>query len=221
MLNRAGEDFRERNARNTSSAPVRRLACGDTLKQTDLAATLKRIQLEGRDGFYKGETARLIVEEMQAGNGIIILMMTWRTYDAVWRHPLQFRYHEYTIISMPPPSSGGVALVQLLGMLEPFDLAALGHNTPDYIHLVTHAEQLVYADRAKWLGDPDFYPVPQNRLTRYRISACRDGRIRSHTPHPSSDIAAGVPAGYEKRTDHPLQHRGCTGNAVSLIHNFE
>ena len=104
----AGEDF-AKEIHATLICAATATGMGDTLKQTDLAATLKRIQLEGRDGFYKGETARLIVEEMQAGNGIITCD-DLATYDAVWRHPLQFRYHEYTIISMPPPSSGGVAL---------------------------------------------------------------------------------------------------------------
>lgn len=215
MLNRAGEDFRERNTRNTYLRRYGDWHAGDTLKQTDLAATLKRIQLEGRDGFYKGETARLIVEEMQAGNGIISYD-DLANYDAVWRHPLQFRYHEYTIISMPPPSSGGVALAQLLGMLEPFDLTALGHNTPDYIHLVAHAEQLVYADRAKWLGDPDFYPVPQNRLTDTAyLHARMEGFDHTHAT-PSSDIAAGVPAGYESEQTTHFSIVDAQGNAVSL-----
>src|SRR5690606_6804107 len=123
---------------------------GDNLKQKDLARTLKRIKKKGRDGFYAGETARLIVEEMEAGNGIITLE-DLQLYHSKWRDPVIGNYKGYKIISMGPPSSGGIALNQLLGMAEHFDLAASGHHSPQTIHLMTEMERRVYADRAKHL----------------------------------------------------------------------
>jgi gamma-glutamyltranspeptidase/glutathione hydrolase len=136
---------------------------GDRLKQHDLAQTLLRIKNTGRAGFYEGETARLMVEEMKAGNGIITeedLLL----YESVWREPVVGGYRGVKVISMGPPSSGGIALLQLLTMASFFDLKEAGHNTAPTVHLMTEMERRVYADRASHLGDSDFWEVPQELL---------------------------------------------------------
>ncbi|MGI9204567.1 MAG: gamma-glutamyltransferase [Woeseiaceae bacterium] len=128
---------------------------GDTWKQPDLAATLERIQRDGKDGFYKGETARLIAEYMAANDGIITLE-DLEKYEAIEREPIRGNYRGYEIVSMPPPSSGGVGVVQMLNILEGFDLQEIGHNSALYLHLLTESMRRAYADRANFLGDPDF-----------------------------------------------------------------
>jgi len=135
----------------------------DKLKQPDLAKTLTRIRDQGRAGFYEGETARLIVEEMESGNGIIT-EEDLRLYQSVWRDPVVGTYKGIKVICMGPPSSGGIALLQLLGMAASFDLAGYGHNAVQTIHLMTEMERRVYADRASHLGDPDYWEVPQDLL---------------------------------------------------------
>ncbi|MCL4143235.1 UNVERIFIED_CONTAM: hypothetical protein GTU68_002528, partial [Idotea baltica] len=132
---------------------------GDSIYHKDLAHTLTRIRDKGRAGFYEGETAELIVAEMNRGNGIMTLE-DLKNYEATWREPIRGSFKNYDIISMGPPSSGGIALMQLLKMVEPYDLAAFGWHQKRYIHLLVEAERRVYADRSKHLGDPDFYPVP-------------------------------------------------------------
>lgn len=160
---------------------------GDRLKQKDLARTLKRIKKKGRDGFYAGETARLIVEEMEAGNGIITLE-DLQLYHSKWRDPVIGNYKGYKIISMGPPSSGGIALNQLLGMAEHFDLAASGHHSPQTIHLMTEMERRVYADRAKHLGDPDFWEVPQQEMLAPQYLSSRVKQIDLHKATPSEEV---------------------------------
>ena len=132
--------------------------------QTDLAQTLERIANGGRDGFYKGETARLLAAEMERGGGIITLEDLAR-YQAKERTPIKGTYRGYDIISMPPPSSGGVAMVQMLNILEGYDLASMGHNSADYIHHLTEAMRRAYRDRARFVADIDFVDVPVHRLT--------------------------------------------------------
>ncbi len=128
---------------------------GDVWKQPDLADTLERIQKNGKDGFYKGETARLTAEFM-ANNGGIITLEDLEKYQAFEREPIRGTYRGYEIVSMPPPSSGGTVLVQMLNILEGFDLKEIGHNSALYLHLLTEAMRRAYADRANFLGDPDF-----------------------------------------------------------------
>lgn len=128
---------------------------GETWKQPDLAATLERIQKDGKDGFYKGETARLIADYM-AANGGIITLRDLEKYAAIEREPIRGNYRGYEIVSMPPPSSGGVGLVQMLNILEGFELQEIGHNSALYLHLLTESMRRAYADRANFLGDPDF-----------------------------------------------------------------
>jgi len=140
---------------------------GETLRQPDLARTLERIMLNRSDGFYRGETARLIAQEMERGGGLIT-EADLELYQAKERTPVRGTYRGYEIISMPPPSSGGVALVTMLNMLERFDLASMGHNTTPYIHHVAEAMRRAFRDRARWLADADFVDVPVHRLTSKR-----------------------------------------------------
>ncbi|MEN8247898.1 MAG: gamma-glutamyltransferase [Bacteroidota bacterium] len=137
---------------------------GDTLINNDLAEALIRIRDNRREGFYKGETARLLIEEMERGGGIIT-QEDLDSYESKWRPAIEGTYREHKIITMPPPSSGGIALIQLLASVEPYALKEIGHNTTDYVHLLVEAERRAYADRAEYLGDMDFYNVPVKQLT--------------------------------------------------------
>ena len=128
---------------------------GDTWRQPDLARTLERIRDQGKDGFYKGKTARLIADFMAANHGIITLE-DLEKYEAKEREPILGTYRGYQIVSMPPPSSGGTVLVQMLNILEGFNLREIGHNSALYLHLLTEAMRRAYADRANFLGDTDF-----------------------------------------------------------------
>src|SRR5690554_6274294 len=162
---------------------------GDILKQIDLAKTLKRIKRQGREGFYAGETARLMVEEMEAGNGIISLE-DLRSYESVWREPVIGQYQGYKVISMGPPSSGGIALGQLLGMAEHFDLSSSGYGTAPTIHLMTEMERRVYADRASHLGDPDYWEVPQQKMLDGEYLSGRVAEINPNRATPSEEVQA-------------------------------
>jgi gamma-glutamyltranspeptidase/glutathione hydrolase len=137
---------------------------GDTLVQRDLATTLIRIRDGGSKGFYEGKTARLIVEEMQRGDGIISLE-DLKKYTAKWRQPHRFLYRGYQVVSMPPPSSGGLLLHQMLHMVAPFPLQQYGFHTPQSVQVMTEAERRAYADRAKYMGDADFVDVPVATIT--------------------------------------------------------
>ncbi|MGV3656464.1 MAG: gamma-glutamyltransferase [Chitinophagaceae bacterium] len=137
---------------------------GDTLVQTELAQTLKRIQKEGAAGFYEGETARLIVEEMKRG-GSIITEKDLKAYRAIWRTPHTFIYKNYKVVSMPPPSSGGILLHQMLKMVEDKPLSSWGFLAPQSVQVMVEAERRAYADRAQYIGDPDFYTVPTVTIT--------------------------------------------------------
>jgi gamma-glutamyltranspeptidase/glutathione hydrolase len=137
---------------------------GERLVQEDLAGSLERIMNEGRDGFYRGETARLLAEEMRRGGGWITEEDLAR-YQAVEREPIRGTFRGYEIITMAPPSSGGVALVEMLNILEGYDLAAMGHNSAEAIHFMVEAMRRAYRDRALYLGDPDFVRVPVAQLT--------------------------------------------------------
>lgn len=162
-LNKFEEAFRTNNTQPTVFIKDEKWAVGELLQQSDLAASLNRVREDGRDGFYTGKTAELIVAEMQRGNGIISLE-DLKNYDAKWREAITTDYKNYRLISMPPPSSGGVAVAQMLEMIEPYPLADYGFQSKAAIHLMVEAERRAYADRAKFLGDTDFYPVPIDSL---------------------------------------------------------
>ncbi|MDE0645072.1 MAG: gamma-glutamyltransferase [Gammaproteobacteria bacterium] len=182
--------------------------------QTDLATTLKRISKEGTKGFYEGETADLIVAEMQRGNGLIS-HGDLKRYTPVWREPVHGTYRDYQIISMPPPSSGGVLFVQMLNMLEKFDVGELGFGTLATIHLMSEVERRAYADRATHLGDSDFYPVPIDELIDKKYASERMEDFTPDKASKSATIEAGKVSIESLETTHlsVIDHEG---NAVAL-----
>lgn len=137
---------------------------GELFRQPDLGRALARIRDQGRDGFYKGETARLIVEEMKRGGGLISYADLER-YEAKEREPVRGTYRGYDVIGMPPPSSGGVGVIEMLNILEGFDLRSMGHNSPKYLHHLAESMRLAFRDRARHIADPDFEEIPVARLT--------------------------------------------------------
>ena len=163
---------------------------GDIIVQKDLAETLKRIALNGRDGFYEGKTADLIVNEMKLNNGLIS-HDDLKEYNSVYREPIVGNYRGHTIISMGPPSSGGPLIIQMLNMLENFEVQAMKRNSTEFVHMLTEIQRLAYADRAIHLGDPDFYPSPVPMLISKDYAKKRLGLISMDQATPSSEIAAG------------------------------
>lgn len=135
----------------------------DVIQYPALAATLKRIAKNGRDEFYKGKTAKILVDYLQKKGGIIT-KQDLKQYKAKWRDPIHFNYKDLKIISMSPPSSGGICLGQIFKMIEPFDLAKTGHNSSETIQVIVEAERRAYADRSYYLGDPDFIKIPVEKL---------------------------------------------------------
>ena len=135
----------------------------DTIKYPALANTLKRILKNGKDEFYKGKTAQILVDYIQKNGGIITLK-DLASYEAKWRKPLQFNYKELKITSMSPPSSGGICLAQIMKMIAPYDLSKMGHNSEKAIQVIVEAERRAYADRSQFLGDPDFVKIPVKEL---------------------------------------------------------
>ncbi len=186
---------------------------GELFVQEDLAQTLQRISDQGRDGFYKGKTAQLIVAEMERGNGLIGLE-DLEAYESVWREPIIGDYRGYQVLSMPPPSSGGVLLVQMLNMLEPFELSKTGVATSESMHLMVEVERRAYADRAVHLGDSDFYPVPIESLTDKNYARSRFHDFSATKKTQSQQIAAGVMPLESEETTHLSAIDG-EGNAVA------
>lgn len=185
---------------------------GDILKQPQLAETLKRIRDKGRDGFYSGLTARYIVNEMKRGNGVIS-EDDLAGYQARFREPVQTVYRDYRIISVPPPSSGGIILFQLLSMVEKYDLNKLGYHTAATIHLITEAERRAFADRAVYLGDPGFVKVPVAGLTNKDYLVGRMSDFNEKHASVSSNIKNGIPAESEQTTHYSIVDS--KGNAVA------
>lgn len=163
----------------------------DTIKYPALAETLKRISKNGRDEFYKGETAVMLVNFLQEKGGIISLE-DLADYEAKWRDPVEFPYRDLNIISMAPPSSGGVTLAQIFGMLEPFNLRSMGHNSAEYIQVLAEAERRAYADRNYYLGDPDFVEVPMEILMSKSYLSERMGTFNPDKATLSSEISQGT-----------------------------
>jgi gamma-glutamyltranspeptidase/glutathione hydrolase len=188
---------------------------GDTLIQQDLAKTLRRMRDEGAKGFYEGETAKLIVEEMKRGKGIISAD-DLKNYKAKQRDPVVFDYKEdYTILTMPLPSSGGVLLPMMMHMVEDQPIASYGYGTLQSVHLMAEVERFAYADRAKYLGDVDYYKVPISTLIS---RAYARERMKSFDPARagnSQEIQAGVIPAESKQTTH-FEACDSEGNAVSI-----
>ena len=186
---------------------------GDTLRQQQLSLTLIRIRDKKRDGFYGGETARLICDQMAKLNGLIT-QADLDAYQAVWREPISGEYRDVAFYSMPPPSSGGVALKQLLGIVSSFDLQKFGLLSPRAVHVMAEAERRVYADRAQWLGDPDFFDVPVDQLTDTDYLKSRSLEISLASATPSKEVQAlAIPAESEETTHYSVVDQW--GNAVA------
>ena len=187
---------------------------GSRWRNPDLAATLERIAERGPAGFYEGETADLIVAEMQRGGGIIT-HEDLRRYRARWREPIQFTYRGRRVISMPPPSSGGITLALIANILEGYDLGRMGWSSPAALHLTAEAMRRAFADRNHYLGDPDFVEIPLARLLSPRYAADWRGTISRERATPSSAIAAGGVFEEGSHTTH-FSIVDPAGNAVAL-----
>ena len=204
--------------KNNTTLPVfyrsdRDWLAGDTLVQKELAKTLKRIAQLGVKDFYEGETARLIVNEMKRGGGIIT-MADLKNYKAKERTPVTYNYKGYTIVSMPPPSSGGILVQQMLAMLQSRPLPYYGFESVKSVQLITEVERRAYADRAEHLGDPDFYKVPMKQLVSPAYVAQRMADYDSTKASVSTNVKPGmIPESME--TTH-LSVIDANGNAVSV-----
>jgi gamma-glutamyltranspeptidase/glutathione hydrolase len=187
---------------------------GEILRQQDLAWTLRQISKHGTRGFYQGPVAEKLAAEMQRGGGLIT-REDLAAYRAVEREPVRGRFHGYEIVSMPPPSSGGVHLVQMLNVLEGFPLRELKHNSAAYLHVLTETMKRAYADRSKYLGDPDFFEVPIAGLTSRSYAAQIRAAIDPKRATPAAEIApvAEFPRESTQTTHFTVMDR--EGNVVS------
>jgi len=187
----------------------------DLLVQNNLYKTLKRIQNNKRDGFYSGKTADLLLNEMNQGNGIFTLE-DLKNYSSIWREPIIGNYKNHKIISMGPPSSGGIALVQMLNGAEKLNINKYEHNSKNYIHMISEIESRVYADRATYLGDPDFFEVPSNTLMSNKYLENKFKTILLNKKTASSDIKEGqIEMNETEETTH-FSIVDKFGNAVSI-----
>lgn len=191
---------------------------GDTLIQKDLAHTLELIRDKGEAGFYEGETAQKIIAEMQRGNGIITLQ-DLKNYRAKERKPAAFDYRGYTVETMPLPSSGGVVLQQMLGILQNYPVDQYGFESVKSVQLMTEIERRAYADRAQYLGDQDFVKVPVNELVSQRYLRQRMANFDPDHATPSDSISAGILPPESEETTH-LSIVDDSGNAVSVTYTL-
>lgn len=187
---------------------------GDILKQPELAHSLRLIAEKGTKGFYEGETAVKIVNAVQDAGGIMTLD-DLKHYKVVEREPVRGEYRGYQVVSMPPPSSGGVHIIQMLNVLQQFPIDKLGHNTAQTIHLMAETMKYAYSDRSEYLGDPDFYKVPVNALTNADYAQKIASKIAINKTTPSSEIKPGKLAPYESDQTTHFSVVDKWGNAVS------
>jgi len=191
------------------------LQAGDTIKNIPLATTLKRISKNGKDEFYKGETAQKLISFLNAKGGIITAE-DFAQYQAVWRTPVTFQYKDLKIISMSPPSSGGLCLAQIMKMITPFDLKGYGHNSLKTIQAITEAERRAYADRSHFLGDPDFVKIPTKHLLSDSYLAERMSDFSFEMATPSSSISHGSILGNESDETTHYSIVDAFGNAIAV-----
>jgi gamma-glutamyltranspeptidase/glutathione hydrolase len=219
----------ERLRQNTEAARLfldaegRAPATGSLLRQPDLAWTLRQIAERGREGFYAGDVAARIARDM-AANGGLITEEDLANYRVAEREPVRGTYRDFTVVSTPPPSSGGVHIIQMLNILEAYDLTALGHNSAAYLHRLIESMKLAYADRSRYLADPDFIDVPVDRLTDKAYAERLRGRLNKSRATPSTDIAPGaVLAGESGDTTHFTvadRHGNVVSNTYTLNFSF-
>jgi gamma-glutamyltranspeptidase/glutathione hydrolase len=191
---------------------------GDLLVQADLAASLQRIADDGPAGFYQGKTAELLVAEMQRGGGLIT-MADLAGYQAKKREPVQGNYRGYQILSMPPPSSGGVALIEMLNILEGFEVADSGFGSALTMHLMAESMRRAYSDRAKFMGDPDFNDLPIDELVSKSYADELRGSINPEKASVSSSESFDWPTESEETTHFSIVDKD--RNAVSLTYTLE
>jgi gamma-glutamyltranspeptidase/glutathione hydrolase len=196
---------------------------GDIWRQPDLAWTLRQIADKGKAGFYQGEVAARIVAEMEAGNGLITRQDLAGFY-ALERSPIRGSFREFEIVSAPPPSSGGIHILQILNVLENEDLAGLGHNSAAYLHLLAESMKLAYADRSEYLGDPDYVNVPVEALIDKAYAKRQRKLIDPARATPSADLAPGdqLPAESGETTHYNVadQHRNVVSNTYTINASF-
>ena len=212
-LNRMKEDFIRYNTQTPAFVKNQPWKANDTLIQTDLAETLKRIQKDGAKGFYEGETARLIVEEMKRGGGIISAE-DLKSYVPQERTPIIFDYKGYEIITMGLPSSGGLVIQQMMEMIKPYPMQKYGFQSKEAINLMVEVERRAYADRTEYMGDPDFVEVPVEKLLDTNYVRSRMSNFTALKPSKSENIKAGLIKEKEETTHFSIVDKD--GNMVSL-----
>lgn len=214
-LNNVKESLLSANDHSLSFVKETEWEEGNLLVQENLALTLEEIKSSKRDGFYKGKVAQLIINEMNSGTGIIS-QTDLDNYSSIWRDPIIGYFKNHKIISMGPPSSGGIALIQLLNGAEQLETKKYNHNSLEYINTITEIESRVYADRATYLGDPDYYDVPQESLLNKDYMYNRFNEIESTIKTPSSEIKEGS---FDINESNETTHFSIVdkfGNAVSI-----
>ncbi len=194
---------------------MRTWKAGDTIRWEDMGHTLERIRDNGRAGFYEGKTAEDLVAEMQRGKGLITLE-DLKNYKSVWRDPVEANYKNYKVISMAPPSSGGLCVVQLLKAMEPLPIKDWGFNTPKTVHAMVEAERRVFADRSKFMGDPDFFKVPVAELIDGQYITERMSTFNPEHATPSAEVSPGIIPGYESEETTHFSVVDKEGNAVAV-----
>ncbi|HKL17779.1 MAG TPA: gamma-glutamyltransferase [Halalkalibaculum sp.] len=192
-LNAHADDFKnyESSAMYFTKTSGEHFEEGDLFVQKDLAETLERISVRGRQGFYSGKTADLIVSEMQKQDGLITYK-DLSEYESVWRQPVKAQYRGYELSIMPPPSSGSIAIAQIMSMLAGYDLKELGFNSAKYIHLLTETMRRAFADRAYFLGDPDFVNIPRDTLLSESYNNNRMESFSWEKASPSRELDHGT-----------------------------
>jgi gamma-glutamyltranspeptidase/glutathione hydrolase len=212
-LNAERKNFIKNSAQASAFTRKENWKAGDTLYQPELAATILRIQQKGKAGFYEGETATMIVEEMKNSKGLISLE-DLKKYTPQFRKPIEFDYRGHHIISFAPPSSGGILIAQMMQMIAPYSVTAMGANTFESVSLMVEAQRRAYADRAEHMGDPDFWKVPTTTLTS---NAYAQDRMKDYQPGVAGNskmIQAGVAKESEQTTHFSVID--AEGNMVSV-----
>lgn len=214
-FNNNEQEFRLNNTVRPVFVKNVRWNAGDTLIQKELANTLRLIRDQGSAGFYEGQTAKLIVEEMKRGKGLISLE-DLRNYQVVKRKPLLFNYKEYEVIGMPMPSSGGLLLKQMMKMVENRNLGSLGFHTPQSVHLMAEVERRVYADRAEYMGDADFVMVPVEEISSDAYLSERMKDFNPSVASSSKEIRAGKLIHKESEETTHLSVIDKDGNSIAV-----
>jgi len=212
-LNAERKNFIKNSAQASAFTRKENWKVGDTLYQPELAATILRIQQKGKAGFYEGETAAMIVEEMKNSKGVISLE-DLKKYTPKFRKPIEFDYRGHHVISFAPPSSGGILIAQMMQMIAPYSLTAMGANTFESVSLMVEAQRRAYADRAEHMGDPDFWKVPTNTLTSNAYAQERMKDYQVGVAGNSKMIQAGIAKESEQTTHFSVIDEA--GNMVSV-----